>query len=303
MNIFLIIDEELALIDDGPWREGYADGFSSCLAKLGFSIKDISKIIYTHPHPDHMGGGIALEREAASLHMVHQEAKAHVEPYGEYVKFMKSLCKETFLKHLHRHPAKRERYTAVIEKFWYPPFGEIEIERGLVEGEIIKAGKRKLEVIFNPGHSPWDISLWEAENGLLFSGDAWMQKPTTLISGLGGFGSDLNAYESSLKKSKKYLKRARWVLPSHGAPIRDGSGLAEDLLGMIKRREERIVEKLSAKASSLAALEEMFSPNNDPVVFVRRLGVILSHIEKLEKEERVLRWKKDNGDILFELKK
>ena len=130
-----------------------------------------------------------------------------------------------------------------------------------------------------------------------------MQKMTTLISRLKGFGSDLNSYGFSLKKAERYLKRAKWVLPSHGVPIRDGDKLAEDLLEVIKWREERIIEKLSVKESSLLALQDIFSPNNDPVVFVRRLGVILSHIEKLEKEERILRLEKDNGDILFKLKK
>ena len=120
VNIFLIIDKELILIDTGPWREGYADGISLCLAKLGFSIKDVSKIIYTHPHPDHMGGGIELKREVAALYMIHGEARDHVEQYGEYVRFMKSQCKETFLRYLIHDPEKSECYSEVVEKFWHP---------------------------------------------------------------------------------------------------------------------------------------------------------------------------------------
>jgi len=302
-NIFLIIDKELILIDTGPWRERYVDEFSSCLAKLGFSIKDISKIIYTHSHPDHMGGGVPLTKEGEASHLVYWKARKHVVEYGEYVKFMKSISKDAFLKYLDQSPDKSECYSSVVDGVWYPTVGEIKIDRELHDGEIIDSGKLKLEVIFNPGHSPWDISLWEAKNGLLFAGDAVMQKMTTLTGGLNGFGSDLDEYEFSLKKLGHYLEKAKYVFPSHGAPIEDGSKLIEDISRTIKWREDRIIRKLSEKKCSLLDLEAIFSPNNDPIVFARRLGVLLSHLEKLEKHERAFQLKQDDGKIVFMLKK
>lgn len=54
------------------------------------------------------------------------------------------------------------------------------------DGEIIDLGKRKLEVIEVPGHTPGSIVLLDKENKLLFSGDAlgaghtWMQLPGCL---------------------------------------------------------------------------------------------------------------------------
>jgi len=302
VNHFLVIDKEPMLIDTGPWKSNYVDGLSSCLARLDLSIKDVSKIVYTHPHPDHMGGGIQLEGKVESFHLIYWKARERVERYGEYIELMKTLSKGTFLKHLNRYPAEWKCYSEVVDKFWYPTFGEIRFDHELHDGEIINSGNLKLEVIFAPGHSPWDISLWEANHGLLFTGDSLMQKMTTLIGGLGGLGSDLSAYESSLKKLGKYLKKARWVLPSHGPPIGSPSSLAKDLLEMIKKREDRIIQELSAKECSLVDLQKIFGVSKDPVVFVRRLGVVLTHIEKLEKEERIAQLKKDNGEIVFVLK-
>jgi glyoxylase-like metal-dependent hydrolase (beta-lactamase superfamily II) len=302
VNHFLIIDKELILIDTGPWKSNYVDGLSSCLARLGLSIKDVSKIVYTHPHPDHMGGGIQLKGEVESSHLIYWKARERVEQYGEYIELMKSLCKGTFLKHLNQHPAEWECYSKIVDKFWYPTFGEISFDHELHDGEIITSGNLRLEVIFTPGHSPWDISLWEADHGLLFTGDSLMQKMTTLIGGLGGLGSDLNSYGSSLKKLEKYLEKARWVLPSHGAPIGSPSSLAKNFLEMIKKREDRIIQELSAKECSLVDLQRVFGASKDPVVFVRRLGVVLSHMEKLEREERIVQLKKDNGEIVFMLK-
>lgn len=38
-------------------------------------------------------------------------------------------------------------------------------------GDVIDLGDRHFEVIHTPGHSPGGIALWEAETGILFSGD------------------------------------------------------------------------------------------------------------------------------------
>lgn len=43
--------------------------------------------------------------------------------------------------------------------------------RILDDGEVIDAGGRQFEVVHTPGHSPGGIALWEADTGLLFSGD------------------------------------------------------------------------------------------------------------------------------------
>lgn len=40
------------------------------------------------------------------------------------------------------------------------------------EGDVIDLGDRELEVLHTPGHTPGSICLWDARNGVLFSGDA-----------------------------------------------------------------------------------------------------------------------------------
>src|SRR5262249_12446039 len=63
-------------------------------------------------------------------------------------------------------------------------------------GEKIDLGGRVLEVISTPGHTPDSISLWDAQNGLLFTGDMYYQGPIYLYRP----ETDLDAYEASIKK-------------------------------------------------------------------------------------------------------
>lgn len=302
INIFLIVDEELVLIDTGPWRKDFTETLSPCLAQLGFSIADISRIIYTHAHPDHMAGGIHFKREGECSHSIYWKAREYVEKYGQYTKKLKILCKETFFEHLYLHPEEGKHYFNIVDSFWHPTFGEIKIDHELRDGDIINTGRYKFEVVFTPGHSPWDISLWEPNQAILFTGDFLMEKSTTLIGDMQGFGSNLVSYESSLKKIDQYVKRAGYIFPSHGIPITNNSQLPGDLLGIIKWREERIIKELSSRKCRLVDLAGLFSSHRDPVVIARQLGVVLTHIEKLEDEKRILRTKRDNGEILFSLK-
>ena len=66
----------------------------------------------------------------------------------------------------------------------------------VTEGDVVDIGNRHFEVLHLPGHSPGSIGLWEAESGVLFSGDAIYDGP--LLDELPG--SDIGAYVATMKR-------------------------------------------------------------------------------------------------------
>ena len=68
--------------------------------------------------------------------------------------------------------------------------------RILADGDAIDLGDRVFEVIHTPGHSPGGIALWEAETGILFSGDIVYDGP--LIEDC--YHSDPDDYVASMKR-------------------------------------------------------------------------------------------------------
>jgi len=289
------------LVDAGPYSKGKSEKLCFALKKLGFDVKDISRIIYTHSHPDHMGGGIGLDAYKGIRHCIYWEAKKWVEQYGEYVSSVKSIAKNTFLEHLFLYPEVMNKYFDVIEYFWHLSFGEIEINDILHEGDLISTGKFQFQVISTPGHSPWDISLWEEENSLLFSGDFLLSKSSTLTGGLNGFGSDLTSYESSINKIAGYLNKAKRIFPAHGPPITSFSNLTDSLLSIVYERENKIFKAISLKNSTMMDLMKVVYPSvESAIVLARCLGVVLTHLEKLENEGKIYRYK-DGGEVRFAL--
>lgn len=300
VNLFLIEGKNPVLIDAGPYDRGPKSKLAAVLNRLGLSVKGISKILYTHAHPDHMGGGLQLSGIGYPSQEIYWEAARHVESYGDYLRRLRSACKRISTEHLSKHRTKKKAYERVLDTFWQPTFGKIKISKSLKDGDLIDAGGLGLEVVHTPGHSPWDICLWDKEHGMLFTGDFLLEKGTTMTGELGGVGSDLRAYVLSLERIQPYLKKTRVLLPSHGDPMISCSGLAAQVLRGIERRESMIMKELSRRECSLVDLTRLFAAPTNPLVFARQVGIVLTHLEKLIRERKITPFR-ERDEILFAL--
>lgn len=101
-------------------------------------------------------------------------------------------------------------------------------------GEKIDLGGRVLQVIPTPGHTPDSISLWDAQNGLLFTGDMYYQGPIYLYRP----ETDLDAYEASIKKMNAL--GAKLLLPAHNISVGDPAVLPRVLAAMEQVRSGKI---------------------------------------------------------------
>lgn len=94
-----------------------------------------------------------------------------------------------------------------------------EIERFLKESDLVSFGQKSLSILETPGHTPGGISLYDREEGRLFSGDTLFKR---------GFGRTDFEYastadlENSLQKLFK-LPPETIVYPGHGAPTTIGA--------------------------------------------------------------------------------
>ena len=91
------------------------------------------------------------------------------------------------------------------------------------DGFKVNLGKRTVEIVATPGHTPDAIALIDRENGLLFTGDTyypatiWLYRPET----------DLAAYIASLRKLVALASQVKTVLGAHNIPVADPTVLAK----------------------------------------------------------------------------
>jgi glyoxylase-like metal-dependent hydrolase (beta-lactamase superfamily II) len=156
-------------------------------------------VINSHTHYDHIGGNYqfdsvysvdtAYTKHFAEAGWTHDQVRQEVKP--------DALC-------LGKLP-ELDTSTYAIKPF------QKSIKRYIKAGEVIDLGDTKIEILQTPGHTPDGISLLDRTNGYLFTGDAYYEATIWLFFE----GTDLNAYEKTVKRFALLAPELKSVFPAH----------------------------------------------------------------------------------------
>jgi glyoxylase-like metal-dependent hydrolase (beta-lactamase superfamily II) len=143
---YLIYGDEICLIDSGVASSDSV--IFDYVRNSGRNPEEISLMILTHAHPDHIGTAKAIEEATRCTVAAHENAKHWIEDVD--LQF-------------------QERPVPGFHSL----VGEsVQIDRLLQNGEIIDLGNDSFEICHTPGHSKVSICLFCKEAGVLFAGDA-----------------------------------------------------------------------------------------------------------------------------------
>lgn len=205
INVFLIDegDAGLTLIDAGYPK--HAEAIEDGIRSIGREPSDLTSILITHAHPDHVGGAKRLSGGTTPISM--HPADGDIARAGILHPTMKPgpglLNGILFRMVMPKKPGE------------FPAF---EPDVALKDGEVIDIAGG-IEVIHTPGHTPGHVCfLWKKDRGLLVVGDA-----AANIVGLNymlGY-DDVPTGKASLKKvSNRDFEAAVF---GHGKPILSGA--------------------------------------------------------------------------------
>jgi hydroxyacylglutathione hydrolase len=145
--VFLVLGRRICLIDSGV--AGAQDAIFDYIRQLGREPAEISLLVLTHSHPDHIGAALAIQQATGCAIAAHPAEKAWIEDTD-----MQS----------------RQR---PVSGFASLVGGSVRVDRQLADGEVIELdGELSLEVLHTPGHSAGSISLLLRGDQALFCGDA-----------------------------------------------------------------------------------------------------------------------------------
>lgn len=163
-------------------------------------------------------------------------------------------------------------------------------------GEFIQVGRRRIEVIHSPGHASDHISLYEAETGLLFSGDNIVGHGSTWVGPPDG---DMDAYLHSLAHLQ--TRRIHIIAPGHG-PLLDGaSQRIGDLIERRRAREAEIIHLLQQKPRTAAQLfDVLYKDAVPPGVAEMARRTVLGHLIKLQADGVVRARDQGAEDVRYE---
>jgi glyoxylase-like metal-dependent hydrolase (beta-lactamase superfamily II) len=255
LNSYLIKSEEKNLLIDTGLN--FPEAFRSLctgLSEAGINPEELSEILLTHFHVDHIGL-IPSFKEASkdlrlSIHRVEAElSRVMSTRFEDYRQNM-----QTFLE-TNGEPSS----IAVKLQRFHPAFFTQQAYQELAttalpleDGQKIPLGDYSLQVLWTPGHSPGHVCLYEPSLKALFSGDHLLPNITPHVAQFMENMDPLTDYLHSLEKIEKL--NVDIVFPAHEEAFTDHRKRIEQLREHHKQRLEEILRGLSAGSSSAYVL-------------------------------------------------
>lgn len=232
---YALVGKKICLIDGGV--SATSGLIEDALKSLGRSMQEVSLVLLTHAHPDHIGGCPAIQSKSGAPFGAHAMDRGWIED------------------------VERQYRERPILNFFELVAGPVAVEKVLKEGDRIEWDPGKhIRVIETPGHSLGSLSFFFEEEGVLFSGDAIPAADALPIY------IDPRASIESIKKLQKtpgvrYLFSS-WHEPLTGEVI---SKVMEEGIEFIQRIDAIVKELEKAKPST--SLEEL------SLLALERLGI------------------------------
>ncbi len=176
-GIVLINGEEKILIDSANCDERIDDTLIPALSELGLKIEDISYLLLTHTHGDHVGGARRIKELSPKTKLLVSE-----EQYPKTVDPLKysKLIRATFPEHSPQAPASLKGTE---------PDGTVAHEETVA---------KRLKLIPSAGHDTDSVCFLDIKTKTVISGDS-LQANGTPAQGIGLY-TDLEAYKATLSR-------------------------------------------------------------------------------------------------------
>ncbi len=301
MNIYILVGDEVALIDTGPGDPKSFRAISDSLGSLGLKLSDVSRILNTHEHVEHFAGDEIIKKNSGAQVSAHKKAANVIQNFSDFVLQLFATVKEADIDPKMR--AVAERYLA-----FQSSISSTKVEKQLSDGDLIDLGQFSLKTIHTPGHAPGHICFYDEERKILFSGDHVIGIGTPFV----GYGIiDMIVDRVASKMGVKNVEHGnithyinslerllpldiKLILPAHGPIVTEPhKKIREDMDRKLLREQmilktleggEETLESLTQKVYGSLQLDHLLKGST--LAYIDRL-LELGKIEKVIKENQI----------------
>ena len=316
-QVYLIRDEKNMLIDSG-----YVESIGPlalALQKMGIAMNDIDTILYTHPHIDHITGGLLWSQYAKRTERWgHHHMARDIPDYPEFIDVWQAdtariltLAFKDKQARTARIRRANERWARFVRRFaetdsWredalrgnanpsaslrHGKIGDraVHLDRLLKDGDEFSTGKLKFRIMETPGHNTWHITPVETTIGFAFTGDLLIGNIPAIYDSLDG---NLELFQKSLMNLLELRKAEPHTrfLPAHGEEIENPERAIKIVLKTIGILENGLLKKLVEGRKDLVNLmESAFGAHIEGGNhFITALELLEALLRKLMREGRV----------------
>ncbi len=283
------------LIDTGLGTHASQTALDDALRALGISAVDLSALVLTHSHVDHIGSAAAIAAAmpaTAPVILLDHEAE-HLRALwaGTSGQDFDRIATLQMLGGLSRTEAELglQSIRALVARVRVPPPERLHVVR---DGDALPLAGRTWQVIWTPGHAVGHLCL--AHDGLVITGDHILPQisPNVSLTSL-DHPDPIGEHLASLARITALATPATLALPGHGAEFIGLATRIDQLRAGHARRSAHALAALRAQtgpATALTITEAIFRGRlHTPEDRWLALGETLAHLEHLRAEGQVAR--------------
>lgn len=215
-NHFVLCGDKPVLVDTAYKKDFHET--RALVQDLGIDLRDVSRIISTHSHCDHIGGNRLIQEMSGCTVEMHRIGRHFMVTRDDWATWWRYFVQEA-------------------------DFFDCKVE--LNDGDIVRVGPHEFLVIYTPGHASDGIVLYNrAEKVLLSSDTLWKDDMAVMAVRVEGSRAP---FEMLASLDRIADLDVRTVYPGHGRPFHD----FHDALERTRRRLRGFLEKPSKMGNDI----------------------------------------------------
>ncbi|MBT8221016.1 MAG: MBL fold metallo-hydrolase [Bacteroidia bacterium] len=169
VNAWLFVEPEPILVDCGMLTEDSWNALVRGIRQNGLEMGDISKLIITHGHADHMGMANKVAEESQCEVWIPEYLLDWAIDLGTQLRQRDRIYRDVFNSHTDNDLYQLEDYSNMLLKVWEP----ISKDRLRVfdNDAVLKIGLHEWQTFYTPGHCINQVVFYQPEYQQLISGD------------------------------------------------------------------------------------------------------------------------------------
>jgi glyoxylase-like metal-dependent hydrolase (beta-lactamase superfamily II) len=261
VNVYLLEGEPLTLVDTGCNTGTSLEALEGALRELGHAIADIDLLLLTHEHLDHIGLAEIIAHRSGCRVAAFAPLQARFDPEGAPGEAGQArIVWGTGQLERHGYPRELALGAQSVMHLGQALGSRPDIDLPLVEGDVVRAGGRDLQVLHRPGHSLSDLVFLDRADGVALSGDHILASTSpnpTLSAPLEVLRPNettervrsLPLYVDSIRKTAQ--DDLTLMLSGHGPSVGPPATLIEKRLAFHEKRSSKIGAMLTGEPQTV----------------------------------------------------
>lgn len=295
-NCYLVNSGEPSLIDVGLKSRKSYETFIRELSSLHLAPKDIEKVVVTHAHVDHFGLIRKLQESSSCDVYVHAEDFQFVSDYeGAYLRRL------DYFGGILRDSGTPQKILDDLQSayLFLRDVGDTPDNcKRINDGDMIRMGNVKLDVVHTPGHTIGEITLVWEEKGILFCGDHLLNDITPNVGVTLREGSHLSLLPDYMKSLEKTLRmRGNIAFPGHRDIIQDFRSRASQIMRHHEERKNTMLNTIADGEKNASEISKIVFGRIALSEIPLAIAETMSHMKVLEDEGKVSSFRR--GDVTY----